>query len=146
MVPKIKWLDNQSLWQRLNSFYGTLQRYVSVISSDPAAKFHNSWPYIYSSDPEYSLAKPVLKNLKYKGIEFLLQTLIFHYLYLSNPIFYTFNISNYDNSIRSNLNLKYQRFTSSDWKDIGIKKFLCVAKTQFLLFTINISEIKNVGR
>ena len=37
------------------------------------------------------------------------------------------------NSIRSNiLTLKYQRFTSSDWKDIRIRKYLCVAKTQFL--------------
>ena len=34
------------------------------------------------------------------------------------------------NSIRyDNLTLKYQRFTPSDWKDIEIRKFLCVAKT-----------------
>ena len=37
------------------------------------------------------------------------------------------------NSVRSNnLSLKYQRFTPSDWKDIGIRKFDFVAKTQFI--------------
>ena len=37
------------------------------------------------------------------------------------------------NSIRyDNLTLKYQRFTSSDWKDIGIRNFLGVAKTKLL--------------
>ena len=36
-------------------------------------------------------------------------------------------------SVRSyNLSLKYQRFHPSDCKDIGIRKFLFVAKTQFL--------------
>ena len=34
------------------------------------------------------------------------------------------------NSVRSNnLRLKYQRFTPSGWKDIGIRKFEFVAKT-----------------
>ena len=37
------------------------------------------------------------------------------------------------NSISSNsFNLIYQRFTQSGCKDIGIRKFECVAKTQFL--------------
>ena len=34
----------------------------------------------------------------------------------------------------NNLSLKYQRFTPSGCKDIGIKKFEFVAKTQFLSF------------
>ena len=34
----------------------------------------------------------------------------------------------------NNLNLKYQRFTLSGCKDIGIRKLGFVAKTQFLLF------------
>ena len=39
------------------------------------------------------------------------------------------------NSVRSiNLSLKYQRFTPSDSKDIGIRKFELVANTQFLSF------------
>ena len=37
------------------------------------------------------------------------------------------------NSARSNsLNMKYQRFKQPRWKDIGIKKFEFVPKTQFL--------------
>ena len=41
------------------------------------------------------------------------------------------------NYVRSNgLSLKYQRFTSSGWKDIGFSKFEFVAKTQFLLAII----------
>jgi len=37
------------------------------------------------------------------------------------------------NSVRpNNLSLKYQRFTSSDCKDIGIRQFEFVTKTQFL--------------
>ena len=37
------------------------------------------------------------------------------------------------NSVRpKNLSLKYKRFTSSDRKDIGIRKFEFVTKTQFL--------------
>ena len=37
------------------------------------------------------------------------------------------------NSVRSNnLNLRWQRFTSSGWKDIEIKKFEFLTKTQFL--------------
>ena len=37
------------------------------------------------------------------------------------------------NSVRpNNLSLKYQRFTSYDWKDIGIKQFVFLRKTQFL--------------
>ena len=44
------------------------------------------------------------------------------------------------NSVRSNhLSLKYQRFTPSGYKDIGIRKFEFVAKTQFLL------KLKYVG-
>ena len=39
--------------------------------------------------------------------------------------------------VKSNdLSLKYQRFTSSGWKDIGFSKFEFVAKTQFLLAII----------
>ncbi len=38
------------------------------------------------------------------------------------------------NSVRpNNLSLRYLRFTSSDCKDIGIRQFECVTKTQFLL-------------
>ena len=37
------------------------------------------------------------------------------------------------NSVRpNNLSLKYQRFSSSDCKDIGIRQFEFVTKTQFL--------------
>ena len=37
------------------------------------------------------------------------------------------------NSVRpNNLSLKYQRFTSYDWKDIGIRQFVFLRKTQFL--------------
>ena len=37
------------------------------------------------------------------------------------------------NTVRSNnLSLKYQRFSSSGWNDIGIRKFDFVAKSQFL--------------
>jgi len=40
------------------------------------------------------------------------------------------------NSVWSNdLSLKYQKFKSSDWKDIGIRNFWYVAKTQFLCNT-----------
>ena len=39
------------------------------------------------------------------------------------------------NSVRSNnLSLKYQKFTTSVYKDIGTRKFEFVAKTQFLYF------------
>ena len=38
-----------------------------------------------------------------------------------------------NNSVRSDgLSLKYQRFTSPGWKDIGVRKCEFVAKTQFL--------------
>ena len=37
------------------------------------------------------------------------------------------------NSVRSNnLSLKYQRVIPPDWKDIGVRKFEFVVKTQFL--------------
>ena len=37
------------------------------------------------------------------------------------------------NSVRSNnISLKYQRFKISGWRDIKIRKFELVAKTQFL--------------
>ena len=40
------------------------------------------------------------------------------------------------NSVRSrSLSLKYQRFASSPYKDIGITKFEFVTKTQFLCAT-----------
>jgi len=39
------------------------------------------------------------------------------------------------NSVRSNnLSLKYQRFTPTGRKDLGIRKFEFVAKSQFLYF------------
>ena len=42
-------------------------------------------------------------------------------------------------SVRSNhLSLKYQRFTPSGYKDIGIRKFKFAAKTQFLCKSIYI--------
>ena len=41
------------------------------------------------------------------------------------------------NSVRSNsLSLKYQRFTTSGCKDIGVRKCKFVAKTQFLFSNI----------
>ena len=74
----------------------------------------------------------VVPEMLHKGIEFLSQTL-FSNLYIfatqcRRPlIFQTMN------SVRpNNLSLKYQRFTSSDCKDIGIKQFEFVTKTQFL--------------
>ena len=42
-----------------------------------------------------------------------------------------FKIKNYDRS--NSLSLKYQRFTPSGCKDIGIRKFEFVAKTHFIL-------------
>ena len=50
-------------------------------------------------------------------------------------MFQTFDISNYE-FLSNNLSLKYQRFTSSDFKDIEIRKFLCVAKTQLHKFQL----------
>ena len=42
------------------------------------------------------------------------------------------------NSVRiNNLRLKYQRFAPSDCKDIGIRRFEFVAKTQFLCLAYN---------
>ena len=67
-----------------------------------------------------------------KGTEFLLQTLTVSPIHLSNRcrrplIFQTMN------SVKSNsLSLKYRRFTPSGCKDIEIRKFEFVAKTQFL--------------
>ena len=47
-------------------------------------------------------------------------------------------------SVRSNhISLKYQRFTLSGCKDIGIRKFKFVAKPQFLSFTKNKFSQKN---
>ena len=67
------------------------------------------------------------------------QTLIS--LYLLNPMSLTLNISNY---VRSNiLSLKYQRFTSSGYKDIGIRKFELLAKTQILYSSYNCTEEQN---
>ena len=68
-----------------------------------------------------------------------------HQLWFSNPyifaggrpqLFQTFN------SVRSNnLILKYQRFTSSVWKYIWIRKVELVAKNQFLCVINNISSV-----
>ena len=69
---------------------------------------------------------------KYKGIEFLPQTII------SNPYFFVIQcrrplIFQTMNSFRSNNDsLKHQRFTTSDCKDIGIRKSEFLAKTHFL--------------
>ena len=53
-------------------------------------------------------------------------------------------------SVRSNsLNLKYQRFTPPGCKDIGIKTFELVAKTQFFsdnCFQNHNANILNLGR
>ena len=67
-----------------------------------------------------------------KGIESLPQTENYHPYICStqcrrSSIFQTMN------SVRpKSLSLKYQRFTPSDFKEIGIRKFEFVAKTQFL--------------
>ena len=46
------------------------------------------------------------------------------------------------NSVRSNyLSLKYQSYTPSGCKDIGIRKFESVAKTQFLYYMVNFSQV-----
>ena len=59
-----------------------------------------------------------------------------HKLYFSNlcyPIRRRPLIFQTMNSVRpNNISLKYQRFTSSDCKDIGIRQFEFVTKTQFL--------------
>ena len=51
--------------------------------------------------------------------------------------------------ISNNLSLKYQRFRASGTKDIGIRKFGFVAKTQFLwrvcLYPINVKTAEPVG-
>jgi len=45
------------------------------------------------------------------------------------------------NSVRSNnLSLKYQRVTTSGFKDIGVSIFKFVAKTQFLMLKRNKME------
>ena len=71
-----------------------------------------------------------------KGIEFLPQTTIFLSLYLCNRMVYTFDISNliiWSNNIHT---LKYQRSITLGCKDIAIRKFEFVAKTQFLSIII----------
>ena len=62
-----------------------------------------------------------------------------HKLYFSNLYIFatqcrmTFDISNYEFCLSlNNLSVKYQRFTSLDCKDTGIRQFEFVTKTQFL--------------
>ena len=60
-----------------------------------------------------------------KAIEFLSQTLIFLSRYHCNPMLYRPLIFQTMNYVRSNNhNLKYQRFTSSDRKDVWIRHSL----------------------
>ena len=50
------------------------------------------------------------------------------------------------NSVRSNsLSLKYHRCTTSGCKNIGIRKFEFVAKTQFLLVSKALNMVSNLG-
>ena len=66
-----------------------------------------------------------------KGIESLPLTLT-NSIYFFNSNSKILDISTI-NSVRSNnLSFKYQRFTPSDCKDLGIRIFEFVAKTQFL--------------
>ena len=56
------------------------------------------------------------------------------------------NVIDTMNSVRSNnVSLKYQRPTPSGCKDIGIRKFEFVAKTQFLLWiALELAWFKNL--
>ena len=45
---------------------------------------------------------------------------------------WTLDISNFNSVLSKNIKLKYQNFTASGFKDVGIIKFDFVARTQFL--------------
>ena len=65
---------------------------------------------------------------KSQGIESLPQTLIFYSLYLWSQMTLTLDISNYSDVYWSkNMSLKYQRFSPSGCKDIGITNLDFVA-------------------
>ena len=67
-----------------------------------------------------------------KGIESLPYTLIFSSIYLFNPMSYPFLFQTMNYVTSNSLSLKYQRFTASGLKNIRIRKFEFVTKTQFL--------------
>ena len=75
---------------------------------------------------------------------FLPQTLIFSSLYLKNLNFVDYLIFHTVNSDKtSSVSLKYQRFTQSGCTDLGIKKILFVAQTQFHYIFLQFAGLSN---
>ena len=73
-----------------------------------------------------------------KGFDSSPQSVIYQSHYLCNQMLYTLIFQTINFVMSNNLSLKYQRFTTSGSKDIGINKFEFVTKIQFLYTVLEI--------
>ena len=103
----------------------------------PQGRFMDDWIFKILPLTKFNFHKNLKFFWKYtKGIEFLPHTLIFNF-YISTTRCRRHSIFQTMNSVRlNNLSFKYQKFISSGCKDIEIRTFKFVAKTQFLCYEI----------